>query len=139
MIIRIVDILVVLLIGGFGIWWLLNTYVFAPRKEAQDKLKNTTTDAIESARVDYLEIRRAWKEFYVVSRHQEFYADAMDDMSIPEVAKFQRLMVPLNQEYNDLKNGTTTDETFVGKAVLLRELFDDAVRAAKKQSLTDET
>lgn len=136
MIIRIVDILIIVLIVGFSAWWLLNTYVLTPRKQSQQELETNIGNAIEKAEVDYLEIRKSWMGFYNLGKNQEFYADAMDDITIPEVAKFQRVMVSLNQEYNDLKAGKKPDETFVGKALLLRSLFDDAVLAAKKHSLS---
>jgi len=135
MLIRIVDILAIVLIIGFGTWWLLKTYVFDPRKQAQHELENTTETAIKEAEVDYLEIRRAWLSFYNLSKNREFYADAMDDITIPEVAAFQRVMVNMNQAYGDLAKDKKTDETFVGKTLFLRSLFDSAVLEAKKQTL----
>lgn len=135
MLIRIIDIIVIALIVGFSIWWLLKTYVFDPRKKAQEEIANTTETAIEKAEVDYLEIRKAWLSFYNLNKNREFYADAMDNIKIPEVAAFQRMMVSMNQQYNDLKGNNKTDESFVGKALVLRTLFDEAVLAAKRESL----
>jgi hypothetical protein len=136
MIIRLVDILVIILIIGFSIWWLLKTFVFDPRKQAAETIKNTTEDAIKEAEVTYLEIRKKWMGFYNLGKTQEFYAMSMDDISIPEVAKFQRMMVVMNQDYKDLTKDTKkTDQSFVGKVTALKEVFDDAVIAAKRHSL----
>lgn len=135
LILRLTEILVIALIVGFSIWWILKTYLFDPRKKAQEELASTTETAIEKAEVDYLEIRKAWLSFYNLNKNREYYADAMDNIKIPEVAKFQRMMVSMNQKYNDLKGNYKADEGFVGKSIVLRTLFDEAVLAAKRESI----
>jgi hypothetical protein len=46
------------------------------------------------------------------------------------------MMVVMNQDYKDLTKDTKkTDQSFVGKVTALKEVFDDAVIAAKRHSL----
>lgn len=134
MIIRIIDLFIVLALGGGGIWYILKTYVYDPRKKAQAELASTTDTAIEKAEVDYREIRKAWVNF-ALQEKEDMFASYMSDMSIPEVSKFQKLMVSMNERYRGLTQGEETDAVFVQKAVALRALFDDAVLEAKKKSL----
>lgn len=119
-----------------GVAYIVRTFLIAPgQKVAQDNAV-LTTNALKQAEVDYLEIRQTWIGFYNLNNNQPFYADAMDDIKIPEVAHFQRLMVRMNQQYSDLKNNVQLDETFVGKVIALKQSFNDAVIAAKKNSLS---
>ena len=135
MLIRLFDILLIFAVFAGSIYYLVYNYVVAPRRKAQEEIANTTTTAIEKAEVDYLEIRKAWIDFSVQGTLESF-ANSMDDMSIPEVARFQKLMVIMNEKYHDLKDGTLADEAFVAKVVSLRSLFDDAVLAAKKKKFS---
>ena len=135
MLIRLADIILILAVLAGAIYYLVFNYVVAPRRKAQEEIANTTTTAIEKAEVDYLEIRKAWINFSVQGTLDTF-ANSMDDMSIPEVARFQKLMVVMNEKYHDLKDGTLADEAFVAKVVSLRSLFDDAVLATKKKNLS---
>lgn len=119
-----------------GVAYIVRTFLIAPgQKVAQDNAA-LTTNALKQAEVDYLEIRQTWIGFYNLNNTQPFYADAMDDIKIPEVAHFQRLMVRMNQQYSDLKTNVQLDETFVGKVIALKQSFNDAVIAAKKNSLS---
>lgn len=135
MVIRMIGLIVIILILGITMGWLLKLYVFNPRKDEQRAAQAANALSVKQAEVDYLEIRRAWLGFYNLNKNQEFYADLMDDMTIPEVAAFQRVMVNMNQTYGDLKKGQKTDETLVGKVLFLRTLFDSAVLEAKRQTL----
>lgn len=123
------------LIGGIGIWWLLREYIF-PAQKQQGELKAANLSALKKAEVDYLEIRKYWIGFYSLNRNREYYADAMDDIKIPQVAAFQRMMVAMNNDYGNLQNGKILDETFIGKTTALRTLFEEAVTEAKRNSLT---
>jgi hypothetical protein len=134
MVLRLAEIILILAVLAGAAYYLINTYVIGPRRQAEQEIANTTTTAIEKAEVDYLEIRKAWINFSTQGTLEAF-ASSMDDMSIPEVAKFQKLMVVMNEKYDDLKDGTRPNEGFVAKTVALRTLFDNAVLAAKKKSL----
>lgn len=134
MIIRILDLIFVLALGFGGLYYILKTYVFDPRKKAQQELASTTESAVEKAEVDYREIRKAWVNF-AIQEKEDAFASCMADMSIPEVAAFQRLMVSMNERYRGLTQGEETDAVFVQKVIALRQLFDDAVLEAKKKSL----
>lgn len=131
---RMIPVILVTIVGGIAIWWLLKTYVF-PAQKQQGEIKAVTVSSLNKAEIEYLEIRRAWIGFYSNTKNREYYADAMDDIKIPQVAAFHRLMVAMNHEYGDLKAKKKLDETFVGKTEALRTLFDEAVAEAKRQSL----
>ena len=134
MVLRLAEILLILAVFAGSIYYLIYNYVIVPRRKAAQDVANTTASAIEKAEVDYREIRKAWVNF-ALQEKEDFLALSMGDMSIPEVAKFQKLMVTMNERYRGLTQSEETDEIFVQKAVALRALFDDAILEAKKRSL----
>lgn len=125
MVIRVVEIIaiVVFLVGGFG--WVLWEFMIKPNEKKQQKEDKQFDLAFLDAMRDYTQIRQSWLDLAIGDKPESFNSH-MNDMSIDEVRKFQKHMVMMNAEYGKLTTGRP-DEIFVQKAVLLRELFDDAV------------
>lgn len=134
MLIRILDLILIFAVIIGGTYYLIHTYVIVPRRNAEKETSTITDSAIKKARVDYKEIRKDWLN-YSLQKTPEFFASSMDDMSIPEVARFQKLMVVLNDKYDDLPDDMETDVSFVTKVTALRSAYEEAVFAAKKKSL----
>lgn len=134
MLIRPLGILIILILLGCAVAYVAKLY-----RVEQAKMKEATTDsfavlkAIEKSRVSYLEVRKQWLD-YALGATPDYYATAMSDMSIPEVARFQKLMVAMNEKYDNLKD-TELDASFVAKTKALKSAFDQAVLEAKKRNL----
>lgn len=134
MIIRLTEIIIILAVIIGGLWYIFNTAIVKPRKESEQSIKKVTDKAIYKARIDYLEIRKAWIN-YSLQESVEFFATSMSDMTIPEVARFQKMMVTMNEKYEDLPEDVEPDVMFVAKVTALRSAFNDAVLEAKKREL----
>lgn len=126
-----VIVLFIVIVGWFACsyYWKV---IAKPAQEAQKNAKKDNASILDRAKVDYLEIRHAWINLSVDSAKDDF-GIAMEDMKIPEVAKFQKFMVTTNGKYGDLKGNVVVDAIFIQKATTLRELFDNAVLEAKKK------
>lgn len=129
---RLAEILIILVALVGGAWWLFWTFVGKPNQLASDANAKIDRNATEKAKVDYKEIRQTWIDLSVNSGSDEM-AMLMEDMSIPEVAAFQKMMVATNQKYGDLKDNVEVDSVFVQKSVALRELFNAAILSTKKK------
>lgn len=134
MIIRLIDIVFILALFGGALYYLVYNYIVLPQRKKQQEIASTTESALDKAKIDYLETRKAWIG-YTLQETPENFATYMDDMSIPQVARFQKLMVSLNQKYGDFTKGETVDESFVGKITALKIALDSAITAAKKKEL----
>lgn len=135
MLIRLIDIILILALFGGALYYLVYNYIVVPQRKQQQEIVSTTETAIDKAKIDYLEARKSWIG-YTLQETPETFATYMDDMSIPEVARFQKIMVSLNQKYGDLTKGEKVDESFVGKATALKLALESAIIAAKKKDLS---
>lgn len=135
MLIRLIDIILILALFGGALYYLVYNYIVVPQRKQQQEIVSTTETAIDKAKIDYLEARKSWIG-YTLQETPETFATYMDDMSIPAVARFQKIMVSLNQKYGDLTKGEKVDESFVGQATALKLALDSAIIAAKKKDLS---
>ena len=135
MFLRLGEILLILILLFGALFYLYHAYVAEPRRKAEQENVKVTEGATKKARVEYLEIRRNWIN-HSLSTGSDFYEGFMDDMKIPEVAKYQKIMIVLNDKYDDLPEDMETDASFVAKVTALRTAYDEAVIAAKKKSLS---
>lgn len=136
MFIRLIFFLIIAVLIGFiffNIWYVKN--ISTPRRDEGRQMAKSTVNAIAKARVEYLEIRKAWINFSL-QETPDYFATSMGDMTIPEVARFQKMMVLLNEKYDTLPDDTEQDVMFVSKVTALREAFDAAVLEAKKRDLS---
>lgn len=125
MFIRVIELIAIVgfLVGGIG--WILWEFVVKPREAKRLSDEKHADLAIVSAVKDYKQIRQSWLDLALGDKPENF-GSHMNDMSIEEVRRFQKHMVSLNNEYGKLETAKT-DEVFVQKVVLLRELFDNAI------------
>lgn len=134
MLIRPLGIIIILALIGFAVAHVIKLY-----REEQAKAQDKKSDnfallkAIEKSRVEYLEIRRQWIN-YSLGATPSYYGNSMNDMSIPEVAQFQKLMVAMNEKYGELQD-VDLDASFATKTTALKAGFDRAVLEAKKHNL----
>lgn len=135
MFLRLGELLLILMLLSGAMFYLYHTYVAEPRRKAEQETSKVTESATKKARVEYLEIRRNWIN-HSLQTSPEFFGSFMDDMKIPEVARFQKLMIVLNDKYDELPADMETDASFIAKVTALRTAYDEAVIAAKKKSLS---
>lgn len=128
--IRAIELIAAFLLLTGAISWLLWTYVIKPREDRRIEAEKNTKLAVAAATEDYLKIRKTWLDISL-NEHPDFFMSNMNDMNIEEVREFQRHMVSMNTQYGKLQEAKT-DEIFVQKTILLRELFDEATIRTKQ-------
>ncbi|MBC9703886.1 MAG: hypothetical protein H9W81_02465 [Enterococcus sp.] len=135
MFIRSLGILIILILMGIAVFYIANMYRVEKAKHQEDKNSEfTVLKAIEKSRVRYLEIRKQWID-YSLGSTPAYYATAMNDMTIPEIARFQKLMVTMNETYNDLTGDVSLDTAFAVRTTALSEAYERAILIAKNESL----
>lgn len=124
-----------LAIIGFVLYFLWK-YVIEPQEQAKLSARKLTTNAVDKANNSYLKIRKEWLRLSLLV-DEDAFASEMSNMKIPEVARFQKLIVRMNEKYGDLteQDDDAPKETFVQQATALKELHDAAAIVAEKNSL----
>lgn len=135
MIIRLIGVLIILALLLLAVVYVAKVYGEEKAKQQERReAKKVNGLSKEQARVAYLEIRRKWLD-YTLGDAPEYFALSMNDTTIPEVDRFHKHMVLMQGNYGDLQGVKEFSNVFVAQTVMLQELFDAAVLAAKKKSL----